>query len=43
MCNRAWVPFSSPAKPKHEKLADYQHPASYPDDQHYQTVCGITF
>ena len=25
MCNCAWVPFLGPVKPKHGKLADYQH------------------
>ena len=30
--------FSSRVKPKHGILADYQHTASYPDDQHYRTV-----
>ena len=40
MCNYAWVPFSSQVKSKHEKLADYQLIASYPDYWHYRAVCG---
>ena len=31
--------FSSRVKPKQGKLAGNQNTASYPDDQHYRTVC----
>ena len=40
ICNCEWVPFSSPVKLKHGKLAGYQHTASFPDYHHYRIVCG---